>query len=86
MTNPNRIDQLAPPPPAPPAKPSPWKSWGVRLAVTAAGMALGASCPLWPAPVQPICRVLSTVVQGAASTLPTEPPPAPPLEPPRDEE
>lgn len=81
MTNPNRIDQLAPPPPQPAPKPSPWKAWAVRFGVTLAGMALGASCPAWPLPVRPVCLILSQAVQGAASTVPP-----PPAEPPRDEE
>ena len=65
--NPNRIDPLAPPPKPPP---SALKRWGVRFGVTLAGLALGASCPLWPPAVQPLCRVLATAVQGASSAVP----------------
>lgn len=77
VTNPHRIDQLAPPPPQKPETPSPWKAWAIRAGVSIAGLALGASCPAWPPPVQPICRIVATAVQGLSTTIPEPPPVAP---------
>lgn len=74
MSNPHRIDPLAPPPPQKPRPPSAVRTWALRVGVTLLGAGLGASCPFWPPAVQPVCRVISTVVQGAASSVPTEPP------------
>lgn len=71
MSNPHRIDPLAPPPPQKPRpSSSPFKVWALRVGVTLLGAGLGASCPFWPPAVQPVCRIVSTVVQGASSTLP----------------
>lgn len=80
MSNPNRIDPLAPPPPMAPRPPSALKLWGLRLGISMLGIGLGASCPLWPPAVMPICRVLALAVQGATSAVPAPP------EPPADED
>lgn len=79
----NRIDQLAPPPPTPPAAPSPWKAWVIRAAFVLAGTGLGASCPFWPPAAQPVCRLISGVVQ---TTLQAVPPPTSPASAPPEED
>lgn len=76
--NPNRIDPLAPPPTRPEPAPSVWKPWLIRLGASILGVGLGASCPLWPPPLQPVCLAVSKVVQLVP--LPDSAPPSKPEE------
>jgi len=51
------------------AKPTgtPWykNPWFQKFGLGLVGVVLGASCPLWPAPVQVICKSVAVFVQGA---------------------
>jgi hypothetical protein len=92
---PNRINPLAPPaqPNAHAAAPAAW--WkspvALRVAFFLAGGLLGLSCPLWPAPAQPLCigaarlvTMLPSIIESAPPVpdlAPSSPPPAPPRAP-----
>lgn len=42
-----------------------WKNpWLGKFGLGLVGVILGASCPLWPAPVQVICKNVAVFVQG----------------------
>ena len=45
-----------------PTKPWYKSAWIRKTAVVILGAAMGASCPLWPAPIQPICVAVATAI------------------------
>lgn len=51
------------------------------MGVGVLGLVLGATCPLWPVPAQPVCRIGAQVLERVGSSTPAAPAPAPQLAP-----
>lgn len=67
MPKTNRIERTTvarPPPPPPPGAPWWQARWVRQLALVVGAAALTASCPLWPAAVQPVCRAVAGAISG----------------------